>query len=305
MRTPSYSKIGLPALLAALILAASCSNDEQNKAIAIDDKSADVAQSSAQNDKANVVAFTEEDINKALAFPHRSEQVRARDVFRHPTETLMFYGLRPDMTVVEVSPGAGWYTDIIAPLLLDKGRLYTAGNALDVPGQPEYRYARQRKFNDRIAGNPVIYGAVKVSYLTPPTHTEIAPPASADLVLTFRNVHNWMRDDAQLYFDAMYAALKPGGTLGVVEHRAKPGAGYKQMMELGYVTEQQVIEYAIASGFELVDRSEINANPLDTADYPKGVWTLPPSFRLKDVDREKYIAIGESDRMTLKFKRPL
>jgi len=245
-----------------------------------------------------------EEIRATLSAPHRSKKDRARDRYRHPAETLAFFGLGEDMKVVEVSPGTGWYTAVIAPLLLKGGKLYAAGHALDAPGQTEHRSELQREFNKKIAANPRVYGAVVVTYLTPPDYTEIAPPGTADLVLTFRNVHNWMKNDPAVYFKAMYSALRAGGILGVVEHRAKPGTTLEQTIKSGYVTEAKVIELAEAEGFKLMSKSEINANPRDTTDHPEGVWTLPPSLRLKDKDRKKYLAIGESDRMTLKLIKP-
>ena len=248
--------------------------------------------------------FSVQEIRATLSAPHRSDKNRARDRYRHPAETMVFFGLSDDMTVVEVAPGRGWYTNVIAPFLLKKGKLYAAGNALDVPGQRKYRYPRQRAFNKKIADNPQIYGAVEISYLTPPQYTRIAPPGTADLVVTFRNVHNWLKRDPKPYFKAMYDALKPGGFLGVVEHRAKRGRSLEAMIKSGYMTEAKVIELAENAGFKLFEKSEVNANPKDTADHPRGVWTLPPSMRLKEKDREKYLAIGESDRMTLKFQKP-
>ncbi len=248
--------------------------------------------------------YSVEEIRATLDASHRSEKNRARDRYRHPAETLVFFGLEDDMTVVEVAPGRGWYTEVIAPLLLKKGKLYAAGNALDVPGQRKYRYPRQRAYNKRMKENPQVFGAVEVTYLTPPQYTAIAPAGTADLVLTFRNVHNWLKRDPMPYFKAMYDALKPGGFLGVVEHRAKPGVSLNDMIKSGYMTEGKVIQLAEQAGFKLFEKSEVNANPKDTADHPRGVWTLPPSLRLKEKDRDKYLAIGESDRMTLKFQKP-
>ncbi len=248
--------------------------------------------------------FSAEEIRATLSASHRSNKNQARDRYRHPAETLVFFGLKENMTVVEVAPGRGWYTDVIAPLLLKGGKLFAAGNALDVPGQRKYRYPRQRAYNKKIADNPQVYGAVEISYLTPPQYTKIAPPGTADLVVTFRNVHNWLKRDPRPYFQAMYDALRPGGFLGVVEHRAKPGRSLEDMIKSGYMTEAKVIELAEKVGFKLFEKSEVNANSKDTADHPRGVWTLPPSLRLKEKDRAKYLAIGESDRMTLKFQKP-
>ncbi|MES2642259.1 MAG: methyltransferase [Myxococcota bacterium] len=237
-----------------------------------------------------------------LAGPHRSEANKARDVYRHPAETLAFFGLARDMTVVEIWPGGGWYTEVLAPVLKEKGRYYAAGFEADTDS--DYRKKSLVTFGEKLAASPDLYGSVVVTELGA-KKLEVAPPGSADLVLTFRNVHNWMSADfADAAFVAMYAALKPGGVLGVVEHRAGTEAPQDPKAVSGYVREDHVIAMAEKAGFKLVDRSEINANAKDTRDHPKGVWTLPPALRLEGVDREKYVAIGESDRMTLKFVKP-
>jgi predicted methyltransferase len=237
-----------------------------------------------------------------IAGSHRSDSDKARDQYRHPAETLSFFGVKDNMTVVEIWPGGGWYTDILAPFLKEHGTYYAAG----VNPEAEAESARNgaQKYKEKLAAKPELFGKVKVTILDPPTKTDIAPEGSADMVLTFRNVHNWMaRDQAETVFQAMYKALKPGGVLGVVEHRAKTDVPQDPKAASGYVREDEVIKLAEQAGFKLVDRSEINANPKDTKDYPQGVWTLPPVLRLKEVDKEKYVAIGESDRMTLKFMK--
>ena len=242
-------------------------------------------------------------VDRVLAGDHRSPGNRARDAHRHPKETLQFFGLRPDMHVVEVWPGGGWYTEVLAPLLRERGKLYAAHYHVDDSTHRFYRNA-QRQFVDRLAKRPDLYDRVVVTGLLPP-HVDLAPPASVDMVLTFRNVHNWSEQGYdQEMFNAFFAALKPGGILGVVEHRANEGASRRDMVRTGYMTESYVIELARKAGFTLAARSEVNANPKDTKDHPRGVWTLPPTLRLGDQDREKYLAIGESDRMTLKFTKP-
>ncbi|MCH8959244.1 MAG: amidohydrolase family protein [Proteobacteria bacterium] len=235
---------------------------------------------------------------------HRSEASRARNHYRHPVETLEFIGIKPDMTVVEISPGAGgWYTEILAPYLKDNGKLYAA--SYDPDSESNYFRSNAEKFNAKLAADPGSYSKVEVTVFDPPLLLAIAPPGSADMVLTFRNVHNWMREGvAPEALAGMYAALKPGGILGVVAHRADPGNEQDPKVVSGYVRQDYFIELAESAGFEFVESGEINANPNDSRDHPEGVWTLPPSLRLKDVDRDKYLAIGESDRMTLKFRKP-
>lgn len=243
-------------------------------------------------------------LDAVLAAEHRTAAFRERDRYRHPKETLEFFGLKPDQTVVEVWPGAGWYTEILAPYLRASGTYYAAGFVAE-PTAPKYRRDLTEKFAKKLAERPDVYDRAIVTELGKPDRWQPCPPGAADLVLTFRNVHNWISGGYEKeMFQAFHAALKPGGVLGVVEHRARPGTSLEQMKKSGYVTEDQVIQLAEAAGFRLDARSEVNANPRDTKDHPEGVWTLPPTLELKDQDREKYLAIGESDRMTLRFVKP-
>jgi len=235
---------------------------------------------------------------------HRSEQNRARDPYRHPKETLLFFGLRPDMTVVEISPANGWYTEIIAPMVKKQGEFYAAVPNL-AKDAPEAMQRRDSAYRQLLASSPDLYGKPTInSYNT--AAPVFAPDASADMLLTFRNVHNWAKAGHTLaMFKGFYQALKPGGVLGVVEHRAKPDTPLAKQIESGYMTEQFVIETATAAGFRLDRSTEINRNPLDTKDHPGGVWNLPPNLRgVADSDKPRYQAIGESDRMTLRFVKP-
>ncbi len=245
-------------------------------------------------------------IDAALSGAHRSDVNKARDVYRHPRETLTFFGLRQDMTVVELWPGAGgWYTEVLAPILKDKGTYYAAH--VDPVDAPQGGRDGLKSYQAKLAANPDLYGKVKVTVLWQEgtKRPEIAPAGSADMVVTFRNIHNWMgRGWAPQALEAAYKALKPGGVLGVVEHRGNPAVAQDPKAASGYVNEDYAIKLIEAAGFRLVARSEINANPKDTKDYEKGVWTLPPVYRLGEVDRAKYAAIGESDRFTLRFVKP-
>lgn len=237
-----------------------------------------------------------------LAGDQRSPAERARDVYRHPKETLLFFGIRPDMRVVEVWPGAGWYTEIIAPLVHQRGKFYAALEPADP--QSVFVTRAQQAYRDKLAARPDLYGGAQITTLGP-DGGDIAPPASVDMVLTFRNLHDWMAESwAPRALEAMYRALKPGGVLGVVDHRGKPGLPQDPRAKTGYVSEDYAIRIIEAAGFELAARSEINANPKDTKDYPQGVWTLPPTYRLGAEDHDKYAAIGESDRFTLRFIKP-
>ncbi len=243
-------------------------------------------------------------IDRAMTGGHRAEANKARDKYRHPKETLLFFGLDPAMTVVEITPGRGWYTEILAPVLKDKGEYYAAVGAI-TEKSPDFAKQNDSYYRGMLAAAPNLYGKTQISVMTPPD-IQVAPAGSADLVLTFRNVHNWAKaGTADAMFKAFFAALKPGGALGLVEHRAKPGTPFQQQIDSGYMTEAYVIEAAQKAGFRVDNKSEINANPRDTKDYPGGVWTLPPNLRnVAEADKPKFLAIGESDRMTLKFVKP-
>lgn len=238
-----------------------------------------------------------------LAGDHRSAGNRARDTWRHPRETLEFFGLRPEMSVIEIWPGAGWYTEILAPYLRGRGR-YIAAH-WDPEGRPEFLRNTVRAYREKLSARPDLYDRVQMVVLAPPAQTAMVEPESVDMVLTFRNIHNWMANgQAQAVFDAMYRVLKPGGVLGVVEHRARSDEPQDPHARSGYVREDHVIGLAGQAGFVLEARSEVNANPADTRDHPGGVWALPPTLRHGEQDRERYLGIGESDRFTLRFRKP-
>lgn len=244
-------------------------------------------------------------LRRVLAGDQRSTANRARDGARHPYETLRFFGLRETASVVEIAPGGGWYTEILAPYLREHGHLYAAHYGLPSPGAIAEDQEMRRNLAEKLAHRPELYDRVVVGDLPAPPGRALAPPGGADLVVTFRNLHNWIQDrrvdDA---LTAFFRVLKPGGMLGIEEHRAMAGTTEQQMIATGYVTEEYVVEHARAAGFQLDGRSEVNANPRDTKDYPNGVWSLPPTLRGGDTERARFVAIGESDRMTLRFIRP-
>ena len=229
----------------------------------------------------------------------------ARDVYRHPQQTLAFFGIAPTQTVIEITPGGGWYAEILAPYLRDNGHYIAAvvDPAAVAEGKGrDYQQKNKTTLESKFAAMPAQYGKAQVVGYDPKAPV-FGPADSADLVLTFRNVHNWrMASQAEGMFKGFFAVLKPGGTLGVAEHRAK--ADVPADDKSGYVGEAQVIAMAEAAGFKLVEKSEVNANPRDTKDHPNGVWTLPPGNNHDAVDDAKYKAIGESDRMTLRFVKP-
>lgn len=237
-------------------------------------------------------------IAAAVASPARTPANVARDRYRHPAETLAFFGVRPDQTVVEFQPSGGWYTEILAPMLSDKGR-YVGLTGTSQRARDGFA-AVLAKGGDR-------YKGATAATLDGATGTSTVPDGSADVVLTFRNVHNLIMAGgatAPNSFKAFYRMLKPGGTLGVVDHRLPEGAAAAAEMKSGYLKRSTVVRLAEQAGFRLAGESQVNANARDTHDWPEGVWTLPPTLRLGDTDRAKYLAIGESDRMTLKFVKP-
>lgn len=286
----SRLRVVLPLGLAAMVVA--CASPPRTSA-----PPPSPAAPAQPRDEATAAAITQ-----ALSGEHRSAENRARDVYRHPLETLLFFGIKPDMTVAEVWPGPGaWYTEVLAPLLAERGKLYAA----QIPPAPGNGFvtASLASFANKLAARPDLYGRVTTTTLGS-DGGEIAPPASCDLVVTFENVHNWMNlGYAKQAFEAMARALKPGGVLGVVDHRGTAAQPQDPRATNGYVNENFAIALIESAGFELVARAQINANPKDTKDYEQGVWALPPAYRQGSRDRDKYLAIGESDRFTLKFRK--
>jgi len=238
-------------------------------------------------------------LEQAVHSDARSAKFTARDAVRHPVQELDFFGLRPNATVVEIAPGGGYWSEILAPYLAARGSLY---EVLPAGGPDADKEAKP--FHALVAAKPAMFAKIHITGLGK-DHYDIAPPASADFVLTFRNVHNWMYDGyADQAFAAFFKTLKPGGILGVEEHRGLATKPQDPKAEDGYVRQDYTIALAKKAGFELVGSSEINANPRDTKEYPQGVWTLPPVFALGDKDHAKYAAIGEADNFVLKFRKP-
>lgn len=235
-------------------------------------------------------------LEAAIAGSWRTKQNSARDKYRHPLQTLTFFGVTPEATVIELLPsGAAWYTEILAPFLHDQGQ-YIAVNVVDDPEDA----GQKQKF----AADPARYGKVKVLEITPPA-IEFGAPGSADFFLTFRNVHNFaVKGDQAKLFSAIFKVLKPGGVLGVVDHRADAEKSLAEVLQTGYLPEAFVIAEAEKAGFKLVASSPINNNAKDSKNYPQGVWSLPPTLADGEKDRAKYLAIGESDRFTLRFIKP-
>lgn len=254
-------------------------------------------------------------IEKAMLGDHRSEANKARNQYRHPVGTLTFFGLRDGMSVMEIAPGGGWYTEILAPVMRHHGQYIAASYDMDVEGQPEYRYAQHEAMLETFRASPDLYDQVAVVPFSPPESSSLGEADSVDMIVTFRNTHGWINNGlAEGIFSEFARVLKPGGVLGIVQHRAANGTDPAETAQTGYVSEEAVIALAREAGLYLDGRSEVNANPADSHDHEAGVWTLPPGLRLcrdiededeKAVCEESWNAIGESDRMTLRFRKPL
>jgi predicted methyltransferase len=248
-------------------------------------------------------------IRSAAATPFRTEANKKRDVYRHPVETLAFFGVKPDMNVVEMYPGGGWYTEILAPLLRERGKLtVTTIDTSSYTGGPQDKPGVKGAHDlaERFKTQPDVFGKVTTTLIDPPNSWNLGPDGSADMVLTFRNIHDWVRDGfADKVIAAMYKVLKPGGVLGVEAHRsANATSDPVAVGKSGYLSEAFVISIVEKAGFKLEGKSDVNANAKDVHQYPEGVWTLPPTLRLGDKNRDLYTTIGESDRMTLRFVKP-
>ncbi|MCK5424008.1 MAG: class I SAM-dependent methyltransferase [Emcibacter sp.] len=243
----------------------------------------------------NVLAKT---LDEVIAGDQRSDKNKARDKYRHPKETLEFFGLTADMTVVEIWPGGGgWYQEILAPYLNDKGKYYSAG--YDLSSTKEYTIKNNKKIAERFASDVSLYGNATTTELVPPEKVTMAPAGSVDMVVSFRNFHNWqMGGTEREVLKAVYDALKPGGIFGITDHRSDD-----PVEKDGYIKPSYLLEVAQEAGFILVAKSEINANPKDNHHHVKGVWTLPPRLAGDKADHDKMRAIGESDRLTFKFMK--
>jgi predicted methyltransferase len=291
-------KLLVVSLLAAL---AACGGQTPPPA----EQAAEPAPAPAAQPAAEPAAAAQGALEAAVAGSWRTPEFVARDAFRHPRETLEFFGITPAMTVIEITPGGGWYAEILAPYLQAEGRYLGAiidPSKASSEGARDYYTRSNQGLRDKLAAAPEQFAKAELVEFDASAPV-LGEAGSADAVLTFRNVHNWMNNGAAAgMFQAFFAALKPGGVLGVVEHRAS--ADVPEGDRSGYMSEAQVIKLATDAGFVLEEKSEINANPADTKDHPNGVWTLPPSNRHEEADAEKYKAIGESDRMTLRFRKP-
>jgi len=299
----------LPIALAFAVLLAACGKQDADQTAKAAPAAAPAPKAAAPADQpANPTAPTSAaalmgpKLDAVIAGSWRSDKNKARDQYRHPKEMLEFFGLKPGDTLIEITPGGGWFAEILAPAMKGNGT-YIA--AVAKPKKPEGEAAQdQSALQKKFAADPTEYGEAKTIEFDGQA-PNFGPAGSADMVVTFRNVHNWVSaGTAPQMFKAFFDVLKPGGVLGVEDHRAAEGADVEKTKEKGYLPTDYVIKLATDAGFKLKAKSEINANPKDTKDYEKGVWTLPPTLELGDKDKDKYLAIGESDRMTLKFVKP-
>ena len=286
----------------AFALAACGSGESPAPATAKPQPAAPVDQPAQPTPPASAASLADAKLDTVLAGGWRSDANKARDQYRHPKQTLAFFDVKPGQTLIEITPGGGWYAEILAPLMKGNGT-YIA--AVSKPRRPEGEAAQDKSaLQKKFEGDAERYGEAK-SVEFDAAAPSFGAPGSADVVVTFRNVHNWVGGgNAEAMFKAFFDVLKPGGTLGVADHRAAAGVDFEKIKDSGYIPEDMVIKFAADAGFKLEAKSEVNANPKDTKDYEKGVWTLPPTLALGDKDKDKYVAIGESDRMTLKFVKP-
>jgi predicted methyltransferase len=245
-------------------------------------------------------------ISDSVNHENRSVEERSRDEYRHPQQTLRFFDVQPDMSVAEISPGSGWYSSILAPLLNEKGQFYAAHFYIEQGGNAYYKKSLDG-YMQKIS-NDVNYKNTKVTAFHPTKAMDFAPANSLDRVLTFRNAHNWYmqtgQEGVESAFSSFFKALKKGGVLGLVEHKLPENLADEAQKKSGYMKQSLLFAAAEKAGFKLLAQSDVNFNPLDNADHEKGVWTLPPGLRLGEKDRAKYLTIGESSRMTLKFVKP-
>jgi predicted methyltransferase len=300
----------LTIIASASLLLAACGQKEETASTEspkADTPPVATAPAAAPAPEQTVSSGFESRLQSVLSMAHRSAAHTARDRYRHGAETLTFFGMKESDTVIEITPGSGYFAEILAPVLRDQGQYIAVLNdpAKAASDRAKEYFAKQNtEFDAKLKAAPEVYGKTTVMLIDPKAPS-FGAPASADMVLTFRNVHNWVGNGTdKAMFKAFFDVLKPGGKLGLKEHRATPGTKSETDKDSGYMTEAAVIALATEAGFTLQAKSEINANALDTKDHPEGVWTLPPSLALGDKDREKYIAIGESDRMTMVFVKP-
>ena len=252
-------------------------------------------------------AGTSAAIDDAVSGTQRTPELAARDVYRQPAPVLEFFGIEPGMSVLEIWPGkAGWYTEILAPLVRDDGQLTVAIFGDETDKFRDFMLSANEEFQQKLTTSPDVYDQVEIVSLWAPGQVAIGDDDAYDMVLTFRNLHNWLAwGQTDVILERIYSALKPGGTFGVIDHRANADAEIDPLARSGYVNQQLAIDLITDAGFEFIGSSELLANPKDTADHPRGVWTLPPTLAMgKDADNSEYLAIGESDRFVLRFRKP-